>query len=94
MCNKDIFVARVICYFISSHLYSTLHHFPTASTGGHNDQWCYVMNGDCVTQLASCIEDAGSQEVAITAEVYEVRVVLCGVSCSVVCIVHRKAYCR
>ncbi len=31
------------------------------------------MNGDCVSQLASCIEDAGSQEVAITAEVYEVR---------------------
>eukprot|EP01032_Pedospumella_encystans_P010794 gene10794-12589_t len=57
--------------YLSTHIGVTCGEMQIALLGGHNDQWCYVMNGDCVSQLASCIEDAGSQEVAITAEVYE-----------------------
>jgi len=37
-----------------------------ALLGGHNDEWVYLLNGECVSQLSGCIEDAGSQEVVAT----------------------------
>jgi class 3 adenylate cyclase len=56
---------------LSTHIGVSCGEMQIALLGGHNDQWCYVMNGECVSQLAACIEDAGSQEVAITEECYE-----------------------
>ena len=37
-----------------------------ALLGGHKDEWVYLLNGECVSQLSGCIEDAGSQEVVAT----------------------------
>lgn len=56
---------------LSTHIGVTCGEMQIGLLGGHNDQWCYVMNGDCVSQLASCIEDAGPQEVAVTQECYD-----------------------
>jgi class 3 adenylate cyclase len=55
---------------LSTHIGVTCGEMQIGLLGGHNDQWVYVMNGDCVSELAGCIEDAGPQEVAITEECY------------------------
>lgn len=56
---------------LSAHIGVSYGEMKMALLGGLNDQWVYLLNGECVSQLASCIEGAGSQEVAATIACYE-----------------------
>ena len=43
--------------------------------GGYNDDWIYLLNGPCLSALAPCIEDASSQQIVMTSDMYEI---VCG----------------
>lgn len=40
--------------------------------GGYMNDWVYVVNGTCITELASCITDASQRELVITSECFDV----------------------
>ena len=40
--------------------------------GGYNDEWIYLLNGGCLAELHHCIEDASSQQIVMTEEMYDV----------------------
>lgn len=42
-----------------------------AFLGGYNGQWVYLLNGKCLCELASCVEEAASQTVVCTKSCYE-----------------------
>lgn len=56
---------------LSAHLGVSFGEMKLALLGGLHDQWVYLMNGACVSELAKCIDDAGPKEVAATQECYE-----------------------
>ena len=41
-----------------------------ATVGGHDNEWTYLLNGSCISEL-SCIDDAKSREVVITSKLYD-----------------------
>jgi len=51
---------------LSMHVGVSYGEMKIALLGGHKDEWVYLLNGECVSQLSGCIEDAGSQEVVAT----------------------------
>jgi class 3 adenylate cyclase len=55
---------------LSAHIGVSFGEMKMALLGGLNEQWVYLMNGECVSELAACIESAGSQEIAATRECY------------------------
>ena len=57
---------------LSTHLGISYGEMKLALLGGLQDQWVYLMNGECVSELAGCINDAGPQEVAATPECFNV----------------------
>lgn len=62
----DIFISFIIIYFgyfDVSFFTSYLSHI--SLLGGHNDEWSYIINGLCVSELTTCIEDAGPKQVCI-----------------------------
>jgi hypothetical protein len=69
---------------LSTHIAISYGEMKIALLGGLNDQWVHVMNGLCVSELSSCIEDAGSQEVAVTPECYKQAVKACNHGSSIV----------
>jgi hypothetical protein len=56
---------------LSAHLGVSYGQMKLALLGGLHDQWVYLMNGECVSELSRCIEDAGPKEVAATRLCYE-----------------------
>lgn len=55
---------------LSTHIAVSYGQMKIALLGGCDDQWVWVLNGKCVSELSNCIEDAGPQEVAATTECY------------------------
>lgn len=51
---------------LSTHIGVTFGEMNFAMLGGLNKQWVYVLAGDCVSELAKCIDDAGPKEVVCT----------------------------
>ena len=39
--------------------------------GGVENKWVFLLNGQCVSELGSCIHDAGTGEIVITAKLFE-----------------------
>lgn len=56
---------------LSAHIGVSYGEMKIAFLGGLHDQWVYLLNGACVTELAGCIEDAGPQQLVVTQECYE-----------------------
>jgi class 3 adenylate cyclase len=56
---------------LSSHIGITYGEMKIALLGGIHDQWVYLLNGSCVSELAGCINDAGPKEVVVSKECYE-----------------------
>lgn len=56
---------------LSSHIGITYGEMKIALLGGIHDQWVYLLNGACVSELAGCINDAGPKEVVVSKECYE-----------------------
>ena len=54
---------------LSTHIGVTFGEMNFAMLGGLNKQWVYVLAGDCVSELAKCINDAGPKEVVCTKEI-------------------------
>ena len=69
---------------LSTHIALSYGEMKLALLGGINDQWVYVMNGKCVSELSSCIEDAGPQEIAVTPDCYRQAVRACWHGSSIV----------
>lgn len=42
-----------------------------ALLGGHNDDWVYLLNGECISELSSCISDAKARQVVCTEGCFE-----------------------
>lgn len=56
---------------LSSHLGVSYGDMKLALLGGLNDQWAYLLNGECVSELADCINAAGPKEVCATKACYQ-----------------------
>jgi class 3 adenylate cyclase len=56
---------------LNAHLGVSYGEMKLALLGGHNDQWVYLLNGECVSELEGCINDAGPKEVAATRQCYD-----------------------
>jgi hypothetical protein len=39
--------------------------------GGHKDEWCYLLSGECLKDLSVCLDDADNKELVVTAKCYE-----------------------
>ena len=48
---------------LATHIAITCGTIEIALLGGINDEWTYLMNGTCMPDLSSCIDDAGEQEI-------------------------------
>lgn len=42
-----------------------------AILGGHNDDWVYLLNGICISDLGPCLNEAKKQQVVVTKACYE-----------------------
>eukprot|EP01031_Cornospumella_fuschlensis_P031532 gene31532-38112_t len=51
---------------LSAHIGVSYGDMKIAFLGGLHDQWVYLLNGACVSELAGCINDAGPQQVCVT----------------------------
>eukprot|EP01034_Spumella_vulgaris_P023172 gene23172-29366_t len=51
---------------LSTHIGLSFGQMHLALLGGSNDQYVHVLNGECVSELASCITDAQSKQVVVT----------------------------
>lgn len=56
---------------LTSHIAISCGMFRFATLGGYKNQWVYMLNGECLSEISSCVEDAGSREVVITSAVYD-----------------------
>ena len=57
--------------YLSTHIGVSYGAMKMALLGGHQGQWVFLMNGTCVSELSTCIDDAGPQEVVATAVCFE-----------------------
>ena len=57
---------------LSVHIALSFGNMSLGRLGGYNDDWIYLLNGPCLSALAPCIEDASSQQIVMTAEMYEI----------------------
>ena len=48
---------------LATHIAVTSGDITLAVLGGYNDEWTYIINGPCMTELSKCIDAAGSQEI-------------------------------
>ena len=55
---------------LSAHIGVSYGIMKMALLGGLNEQYIYLLNGSCVSELSSCIENAKSQEIAVTKACY------------------------
>lgn len=55
---------------LSTHIGISYGEMKMAFLGGYNGQWVHLMNGKCLSQLSSCLDDASSQMVVVTEECY------------------------
>ena len=55
---------------LTSHIAISCGEMSFASLGGFRNQWTYLMNGAPISELSTCIDEAGSLQVVITADVY------------------------
>ena len=56
---------------LGTHIAVTSGPLSLAMLGGYMDEWTYIINGSCLSDLSTCIEDAGVREVCCSASTYE-----------------------
>lgn len=56
---------------LACHIAVTYGEINLAILGGHNDEWSYIINGPCLSELSSCIDDAGPKEVVCSKACYD-----------------------
>lgn len=56
---------------LACHIAVTYGEINLAILGGHNDEWSYIINGPCLSELSSCIDDAGPKEVVCSRACYD-----------------------
>jgi class 3 adenylate cyclase len=56
---------------LATHIGISYGEMKLAFLGGTNSQWIYVINGECLSELHSCIEDAEAQMVVVTNDFYD-----------------------
>jgi hypothetical protein len=56
---------------LACHIAVTYGEINLAILGGHNDEWSYIINGPCLSELSSCIDDAGPKEVVCSRTCYD-----------------------
>ena len=56
---------------LACHIAVTYGQINLAILGGHNDEWSYIINGPCLSELSSCIDDAGPKEVVCSRACYD-----------------------
>ena len=55
---------------LATHIAVTSGDITLAVLGGYNDEWTYIVNGPCMTELSKCIDAAGPTEVVTTKSCY------------------------
>jgi hypothetical protein len=56
---------------LSSHIGIAYGDVTIAILGGYNSEWVHVLNGPCLSQLSSCLDNAGPKEVAVTKQLFD-----------------------
>lgn len=74
-CNKRALACslQLIKHFteaLTSHIAISCGEMTFVSLGGFRNQWTYLLNGSPISELSTCIDDAGSLEVVVTKAVY------------------------
>ena len=64
-------LAQMRTDILTSHVGITCGDMKFTSLGGYKNEWIYVLTGELVTQLSSCIDEASSCQVGISPKVYE-----------------------
>lgn len=71
-CYRAIYCADILREFkffdLSTHIGISLGDMTVAFLGGYGGAWTYLVNGNCISQLSSCIEDAAPTHVVVTKE--------------------------
>lgn len=58
-------------YNLSVHIAASYGEMKLAILGGHNEDWIYLVNGKCISELSPCINAAQRKEIFATKECYE-----------------------
>lgn len=73
-CFRAIYCAEILRDFnffdLSTHIGISSGDMTAAFLGGFNGSWTYLVNGPCISQLSSCIEDAAPHHVVVTRECF------------------------
>lgn len=73
-CFRAMYCAEILrdlnFFDLSTHIGISLGDMTAAFLGGFNGSWTYLVNGPCISQLSSCIEDAAPHHVVVTRECY------------------------
>ncbi len=71
-CYRAIYCADILRGFkffdLSTHIGISQGEMTVAFLGGYNGSWTYLVNGPCISQLSSCIDDAAPHHVVVTQE--------------------------
>ena len=68
--GEDVkFELKKVCQ-LASHIGVSCGYMSMGILGGHENKWVYLMNGACISEISSCIDDAGPGEVVVTNEVH------------------------
>lgn len=51
---------------LTAHIAISYGQMSFATLGGHRNEWTYLLNGECISELSSCLDDAGSREIVTT----------------------------
>lgn len=57
---------------LACHIAVTAGDIKLAILGGYNDEWSYIINGSCLSDLSSCIEDAPPKQVVCSRLCYDI----------------------
>jgi class 3 adenylate cyclase len=56
---------------LTTHIAVSYGEMKLAILGGHNDDWVYLLNGECISELGPCLNAAGKKQVVATRRCYE-----------------------
>lgn len=56
---------------LTAHIAVSYGEMSFSTLGGHNGEWTYLLNGPCISELSSCLDDSGSREICTTETFYQ-----------------------
>lgn len=56
---------------LTTHIAVSYGEMKLAILGGHNDDWVYLLNGECISELGPCLTAAAKKQVVATKKCYE-----------------------